>query len=118
LAKAFDCVNLDILLSTLNVYALTGKANECIKSYLKNRYQRVEIKNKNFSPYTFSDWGIIRHGVPQGSILGPLIFLLYINDPSKTIHKNSKPILFADDTSIIFTNSTSKYFKKLHNYCI
>jgi hypothetical protein len=44
LAKTFDCVNHDILLAKLNFYEITGKANEWIKSYLKNRYQRVEIK--------------------------------------------------------------------------
>ncbi|PNF17558.1 hypothetical protein B7P43_G15556, partial [Cryptotermes secundus] len=111
LAKAFDCVNHDILLSKLNFYGITGKANEWIKSYLKNRYQRVEINNKNSSHNAFSNWGIIKHGVPQGSILGPLLFLLYINDLSKTINNKSKPILYADDTSIIFKNSKFENFK-------
>jgi hypothetical protein len=70
-------------------------------------------KNKKFSSNAYSDWGIIKHGVPQESILGPLLFLLYINDLSKTINKKSKPILFADDTgtSILFTNSKSEDFK-------
>jgi hypothetical protein len=64
----------------------------------------VEIKNKNFNCNAFFDWGVIKHDVPQGSILGPLHFLLYVNDLSKAINGNSKPILFVNETSIIFTN--------------
>jgi hypothetical protein len=82
LAQAFDYVNHDILLSKVNFYGITDKANEWIKSYIKNRYQRVEIKIKNFCHNSFSDREIIKHGVPKGSILGPLHFLLYINDLS------------------------------------
>ena len=54
---------------------------------------------------TFSNWEIIKHGVPQGSILGPLLFFLYINDYSETINGKSKPVLFTDDISMIFTSS-------------
>jgi hypothetical protein len=70
-----------------------------------DRYQRVEIKNINFSHQIASKWGKIRHGIPQGSILGPLLFLLYVNDLPNFVKNKSKPILFGDDTSIIVTNS-------------
>ena len=94
------------MLSKLEFYGITGKANNLIKSYLSDRYQRVLIKN-NCSNRCFSEWGKIKQGVPQGSILGPLFFLLYkyINDLPGLINDISKPTVFADDTSIIFTHS-------------
>ena len=104
LTKAFDNVNHNVLLSKLEFYGITGKANNLIKSYLSDRYQRVLIKN-NCSNRCYSEWGKIKQGVPQGSILGPLFFLLYINDLPGLINDISKPTVFADDTSIIFTNS-------------
>jgi exonuclease III/uncharacterized protein YutD len=104
LTKAFDYVNHDILLTKLKFYGITGKANNLIKSYLSDRYQRVLIKN-NYSNKCFSEWGKIKQGVPQGSILGPLFFLLYINDLPGLINDTSKPTVFADDTSIIFTHT-------------
>ena len=70
-----------------------------------------EIKIKNFNHNTFSHWGVLKHGVQQGSILGPLHFPLYINDLPKIINGRSKPILFAVDRSIIFTNSNLDNFK-------
>jgi hypothetical protein len=60
LVKAFDCVNHDILLSKLNFYGITGKAKDWIESYLRDRYQRVEIQNKNSNHNSFSNWGVIR----------------------------------------------------------
>jgi hypothetical protein len=101
LAKAFDCVNHDILLSKINFCGIIGEANEWIRSHLSDGYQRVDIKNKNLNHNTFSTFGVIKHGVPQRSVLGPLLFLLYINYLSKTINGKSQPILFADDTSMI-----------------
>jgi hypothetical protein len=112
LPKAFDCVNLDILLSKLNFYGITGNAYEWIKSFLSNRFQRVEIKNENPNYETLSDWGVTKYGVPQGSIVGPLLFLLYVNNLSKTINGNSKPVLFADDISVIATSSKLEDFQK------
>jgi hypothetical protein len=84
-----------------------GKANELIKSYLKDRYQRVLLKN-NYFKY-FSKWESVKHGVPQGSILGPLFFVFYINDLPKIISDMFK---FANDTSIYVTNSDPYEFKK------
>jgi hypothetical protein len=112
LSKAFDCINHDILLSKFNFYGITGNAYEWIKSYLSNRFQRVEAKNENPNYKTLSDWGVIKYGVPQASILGPLLFLLYFNDLSKTINGNSKPVLFADDISFIVISSKLEDFQK------
>jgi len=75
LQKAFDSVDHNILLNKLNFYGVTGGFFRLIKSYLQNGYQRV-VLNNNCSN-SISDWGKITHGVPQGSILGLLLFLLY-----------------------------------------
>jgi hypothetical protein len=69
---------------------------------LMARYQRTVIINKNCK-YN-SDWQKVEQGVPQGSILGPMLFLLYINDLPYCIQGISKPILYADDTTILCSN--------------
>ena len=94
LSKAFDTLDHHILLSKLKYYGINGPALSWFTSYLSGRYQYVEING------TKSSCQKLTTGVPQGSVLGPLLFLIYMNDiPNSS--KIFKFILFADDTSLI-----------------
>jgi hypothetical protein len=104
LEKAFDCVNHEILLSKLKFYGIDNKYFRLYQSYLNNRYCRTAISNGSENGNKVLHWAKVRHGVPQGSVLGTLLFLLFINDLPKIINKTSTPIIFADDTSILFAH--------------
>ena len=107
-AKAFDTVNHDILISKLSHYGIRGTSLNWFKSYLNNRRQHTEING------ILSDIDTIRCGVPQGSVLGPLLFLLYINDIIKT-SEVLKFFLFADDTKIYFSTKDNQHTEKILN---
>ena len=93
LSKAFDCLNHDLLIAKLDAYGFTRLALKYIKSYLRDRKQRVKMNG------SYSEWRNINHGVPQGSVLGPLLFNIYINDLFISV-SNSLICNYADDTTI------------------
>ena len=89
-AKAFDSVAHEHLLLKLQLLGIDGKLLQWIRSFLTHRWQRVVVNG------AYSDWLSVKSGVPQGSVLGPLLFLLYIDDLHSVV-KHSKLKLYADD---------------------
>jgi hypothetical protein len=95
----------------MKFYGISSVANMLMESYLGNRYQRIVINAHNSSNGYLSKWEEVQHRVPQGSVLGPLLFLIYINDRSKSLSDKCSPILFTDETSFINTNCNETEFK-------
>ena len=93
LSKAFDTLNHNILLDKLKHYGFQGTSLELLRSYLSNRKQFVEYND------FVSDSKSITCGVPQGSILGPLLFIIYVNDLPTAIN-HFETIIYADDTTL------------------
>ena len=98
---AFECVNHGIPVYKLEFYGISGKFLTLIQSYLRERYQEVLIDKINACDSVSSRWKQVTNGVPQVSILGPILFLIYINDLPKITDNGAKVVPFADDTSII-----------------
>ena len=96
--KAFDTVDHQILLSKLNYYGIHGKSFKWFQSYLENRTQKCSVNGSLSNSYSLTC------GVPQGTILGPLLFLLYINDLPNCL-SICKPRMYADDTHLTYAGS-------------
>jgi hypothetical protein len=97
LSKAFDCLPHNILLDKLSAYGVSSHSVSLLKSYLSNRKQQIKVNS------VLSDWADIQKGVPQGSILGPLLFNVFINDIFYFI-KHSSLYNYADDNTLSFSS--------------
>ena len=102
--KAFDTVPHKRLMSKLQTYCIEDKLIKWIQNFLSNRTQRVIVNG------TASEWSKVTSGIPQGSVLGSLLFVIFINDLPSNINYNT--YMFADDTKVynIITNDQSRYF--------
>ena len=103
ITKAFDGVIHKLLILNWEFYGVKACTLYWLKSYLHNRKHRVVLQFVN-SPNFLSDWEMVRHGVPQGSRLDPLLFNMYINDFPCIINKIYLTILFADDSNILVSS--------------
>ena len=108
LSKAFDTLDHQILFTKLEHYGIRDVALQWIKSYFSRRQQFVQINQ------TCSSMQTVKCGVPQGSILGLLFFILYINDLPKA-SKLTGRLLFPDDKSILFSHSNPNYLENVLN---
>ena len=109
-SKAFDIVQHEILLDKLYVYGIRGVCSAWFRSYLENRVHSVRIGN------CMSNYKVSNISVPQGSVLGPLQYLFYVNDTKNSLHNSSDVILFADGTTILLQGKNHNREKLLFKF--
>ena len=107
--KAFDTVNHEILLNKLTHYGIRGQAVDWFQLFLSHRVQYTLVSGFD------SDPSLVTHGVPQGSVLGPLLFIIVINDLHKSV-KHSQIQHFADDTNLLYSSKSMKKINKHINH--
>ena len=113
LSKAFDTIEHRIMIQKLELYGVQGVCLDWFKSYLEHRQMRVKCRVTSTQEEVLSDNHTVNYGTPQGSCLGPLIFLIFVNDMQLHL-TDVDSIQFADDTTIIFSHRNVNYLK----YCV
>lgn len=114
LSKAFDSVDHTILLDKLEMYGIRGVSNNLIKSFLTERRQAIVYKDNKTKKTIMSQFLPTNRGVPQGTVLGPMMFILYTSDIVHSI--DDEMVLYADDTSITFKErNTDQIIQKMQN---
>ena len=108
LSKAFDTLEHSVLLKKLEKYGIRGKSNEWFKSYLEDRRIRVKCAIESSGKIEYSEYKTVTYGTPQGSCLGPLIFIIFTNDLYRQI-AHSSSLLFADDTTLYKSHRNLRY---------